>query len=164
MSLLATYRERRPEGWRLFELFEDTIIVRGKNYLEHEFKTPIALHTLDPAHGWIKARSAGFWITLPVSFLISVILTALVGNFLQGTEYLLIGIVSAGLAALFLTLFLFFRKIEFSTFQNCHGQTVLTVGRAGPDKAQFDEFVKLLAQQIEKAHRSPNKSVERYAQ
>ena len=164
MSPLATYRERRPEGRRLFELFEDAIIVRGKNYLEHEFETPIALHTLVSAHGWIKTRSAGFWVTLPVAFLISVVLTAVVGSFLQDTEYLLIGIVSAGLVALFLTLFLLFRKIEFATFQNGQGQTVLTVGCAGPDKAQFAEFVKLLAQQIEKKRQSPNKSVERDAQ
>jgi len=164
MSPLATYRERRPEGRRFFELFDDTIVVRGKNYLEHEFETPIALHTLTSAHGWIKTRSAGFWVTLPVAFLISVVLTAFVGNFLQDTEYLLIGIVAAAIVALLLTLFLLFRKIEFATFQNGQGQTVLTIGRAGPDKVQFDEFVKLLAKQIEKAHQSPNKSVERDAQ
>jgi hypothetical protein len=150
MTLLATYRERRLEGQRHFELFEDTIVVRGKDYFANEFETTISLRALDPALGWVRTRTAGFWITTPLALLISIPLYCLVCTFLDNTEYLLLGFVGAGLLAIFLTLGVFIRKIEFSNFQNEQGITVLTVGRAGPDKEQYHGFVRLLTQQIEK--------------
>lgn len=148
MSPVATYHERRFEGKRRFQLFEDTIVVDGKDYFSNEFETTISLHAIDPNHGWLKTRTAGFWVTAPLTALISIPLYCLACALFDDSKYMLMSFIAAGLLAIYLTLGVIIRKIEFSSFQNEQGVIVLTIGRVGPDKKQYDEFVKLLTHQI----------------
>lgn len=157
---LSTYHEGRLEGNRHFELFDDSIVVRGENYITNEFETRVSLLTLNPHFGWIKTRSAGFWLTVVVATGTMLLLSMPVMFLLRDTDYLLLGAVLAAVATLLLTLGVFVPKIEFANFQNNQGIRILNIGRAGPDKARYEEFVKLVAEQIVRVRQGPIQSVE----
>ena len=57
---IATYREQRFEGKRLFELFPDRVRVRGSVQLQSEFDTTVPLHILNRTPNFIRIRSKSF--------------------------------------------------------------------------------------------------------
>jgi hypothetical protein len=163
MTPIATYRERRLEGNRLFELYEDRVIVRGKLYLSTDFETPVLLKNLSPVTGRMKSRTAGAWVSGFVALVSVAVLLWIFDHFLGYLdEPLLVGGL-AGVLAILLTLFVFIRKIEFINFISDDGAIRLNIGRSGPDKEMFQEFVGLVIQQIEKTREGPNTSVEKEA-
>lgn len=60
MEPIATYSESRFDGKRSFELFADKVIVRGKENLQSNYVSEVALSTLTPNLDRMRHRSDWF--------------------------------------------------------------------------------------------------------
>ena len=145
---LATYREVRFDGKRLFELHADSIRVAGSRTFQSNVDTTIPLSRIDPRVIRMHVRHGSFWAGLclaVVGFFGYEILTA--GFKLNPFEFpagLPLGLGVTGIALCLATA----RKVEFARFESDAGVAVLDIARAGPDRAKFDEFVSKLQDQV----------------
>src|SRR4051812_34818310 len=78
---IATYREQRFDGKRVFELFPDRVRIRGSVQLKSEFDTSVALNALVPTANYLTIRNMSFWhgcwILLGAVLVDTVLLTSL---------------------------------------------------------------------------------------
>ncbi len=148
---IATYREQRFDGKRLFELFPDRVRIRGSVQLVSEFETSIPLSTLvsNPTHLRLRNKSFwhGLWILL-IAFVLEVLLVTSFHVSPESFSLVLIGCIGmSGLVLMLATA----RKIEFVVFANTTGVPILDFARSGPDKGKLDSFVHLVTNHISKA-------------
>ena len=138
MEPVATYREKRFDGQRRFELFADRVLVRGNVSLKSEFETAVPLRSLAPHVTRPRLRNPAFWGGL-WTLLGSVFLCAVLVGF-NAPDFPLVlagtGVLS-GSALMLATA----RKVEFASFSSGAGVRVLDVARSGPDARRFDAFV-----------------------
>ncbi len=148
MDSIATYSETRLTGKRQFELYPDSIRVRGRVFAKSDFDATIPLKSLQPDCHRLRIRnsnfSAGLWIILISALLVGILLA---GFKLPVNHALVVLVAVQPIAGVCLCLATF-RKVEFSRFQNDAGVTLLDVARAGKDKDRFDNFVETLATAI----------------
>lgn len=148
MDALATYSERRTDGRRQFSLFSHEILVVGHRFFGANYEVKIPLKSIEPTVSRIFVRSTLFLagvilaasnvficvlllsLMLPWSFLILFIAFGIVGFWLIGIT---------------------FKRVEFAQFRSQAGVVVFDVARSGPECQKFDEFVKILIQQIQAA-------------
>jgi len=154
MDPIATYAETRFSGKRQFELFSDTIRVRGKTFLKSDFDSTIPLKSLNPDFSRLRVRESAFvwgmWLIIIAALLGGI----LVAGFKLPADHILVVLVTiqpvAGLAFCLAT----FRKVEFYCFQNDSGVTLLDVARAGKEKDRFDDFAGSLTAAIRTSRES----------
>jgi hypothetical protein len=145
---IATYSEKRFDGWRKYELHHERMLVSGVTYLRAEFNFSVALANLDYNYGRIRARNPLFglacWLTV-IGFLGTLLLGELVRPRFTSVgamffESLLIG----GIVFCFATA----RKVNIVRF---NGATPICISECGNDKNRFQEFVGFVAEQIRHA-------------
>jgi hypothetical protein len=148
---IATYRERRFDGKRTFELFADRVQIRGSTQLSSDFEISVPLKTLNPTPMRLRLRNKSFWAGTWM-LLGSVIGSTVLFNALHvsyaSPAFVLVAVVGAGGCALMLATA---RKVEFASFQSTAGVHVLDVARSGPDAGQLDAFVQLVVSGIQTA-------------
>jgi hypothetical protein len=149
---IATYREQRFDGKRVFELFPDRVRVRGSVQLQSEFDTTIPLNTLIPTPNLIRFRNKGFvhgvWMFLGAIILDTFLITSLHVPAENSVIMLIGGIGFAGLVVMLIAA----RKVEFISFNSTAGIAVLDFARSGPDAANLDSFVGLVSKHISDAN------------
>ena len=155
MQPIATYTEVRFEGSRTFALFPDKVVVRGKQSLQSEFETAVALKALDPSPDSLRFRSPlftwGMWVAL-VGF---VMCATLVSGFQMSFASLPPGLMACiGMSGVLL-MWATFRKVEYARFKNDGGIVILDIARAGKGAGQFDAFVGMLTRQITEVRGRP---------
>ena len=149
MQPISSYRERRFDGQRNFELFHEHISINGKQSLGAEFETIIPLNTLSPIISHIRSRGRGFWSGI---VMVLIAISLLQSGALAITSYwggLTAVMVVAG-ALLSITTA---RKIEWVQISSRAGLVSVTIARVGPDKSTLDEFVSSLLEQIKASHK-----------
>jgi hypothetical protein len=149
---IATYREQRFDGKRLFELFPDRVRVRGSVQLQSEFDTTVPLHTLNPTPNFIRIRNKSFaqgsWLFIGAIGLDTLLVTSL-NVPPENPVITLIGILGfVGFAFMLIAA----RKVEFISFNSTAGVAVLDFARSGPDAANLDSFVQLVSKHISDAN------------
>lgn len=145
---LATYVEKRFEGERTVELFEDRIAVRGKEYLGAEFEISVPIDTLSPHFVRLRFRSKTYnhsqWIFM-ISFVAVTMLTSYWKMSLW-SELPMLGVVLGGTG---LALGIATRKrIEWIQFRTIAGVDSIAFAKAGKDAESFEAFAQRIVEQI----------------
>ena len=150
------YREVLARGRRTFELFLDKIIVHTK-YPNHSANITVMLSDLrhSPNTAWIREWPFKVGLSVMVSAF------AILGyRWKQATTeapldwgrvlpFSLPLIFVGGVVCLYCR-----RKIEFTCFVNHVGMTALDIGDAGPDRAEFREFINQLTTRIQSSQKT----------
>ncbi|MDQ8183847.1 hypothetical protein [Pelagicoccus sp. SDUM812005] len=150
MNPIATYKERRHEGKRDFELYPDRLIITGKNYLSADFKSDIPLDNIRPEKEIVSGRNSTFKAGLAFPVMAYAGWRIMVDGFnidsyaegpmlmwvlaLVGVVMILTGI----------------RKEEYTCFKSDAGVTVLNIARNRKGEREFEEFVSKLENQLKK--------------
>lgn len=150
MSTLATYDEKRFDGYRSFELLEDRIVVKGKASLGAEFEATVMLNTLQSHPSIVRSRNTGFLQGVGMTLITVILLQSGVISPLSYWGGLLIVFAIAGILLTLATL----RKIEWAYFNSKAGVLALTIARVGKQTASYESFVKTLTVQISLANES----------
>lgn len=154
MQPIATYTEVRFEGSRIFTLFPDRMVIRGKQSLASEFEVNVALNLLDPIPDILRCRSrvfqAGMWLVLAGFIGCSVLVGGFQIDWATLPFGLLFGIGMSGVMFMLATA----RKVAFIRFKNDGGMVVLDIARAGKNAAQLDAFIETLVKQIREARQA----------
>jgi hypothetical protein len=148
---IATYRETRFEGKRVFELFPDRVRVRGSVQLSSDFDVSIPLTALNPNPMRIRTRNKAFWSGLWMLLLAVVLDTVLVSSFHIPSESFSVGLIGCIGMGGFVLMLATARKVEFVSFANVTGVQVLGFARSGPDARDFDSFVERIRINISNA-------------
>ncbi len=147
MEPIATYAEQRFDGKRTFELFADRVVVRGKTTLRSDFEVTVPLASLTPEFARVRARYSGFFAGLAI-MTSSAVLAFVVAQISAKDPFEAVGFLGfVGLIG-FLLSAATAAKVEWVTFASDAGVTLLTIARAGKEKARFDSFVHVLTSQI----------------
>lgn len=153
MEPIARYSERRFEGRRDFQLFEDRILIIGKESMGNESEFSIMLDSLVPVLSRGRARSSAFsWAVMMVFIPLGLLQSGTLDlysywggiAFSIGVAGVLVGIVT-------------FRKIEWISLNSTVGIISVAIVKAGPDVASFDAFVERLLAQVIAATGRPAK-------
>jgi hypothetical protein len=151
-SVIATYNEKRPGRRCRFDLCRDRIVLTGNRPLAGEFILPFQLVNLESVYGIMKGRSE---LAGPGALILGAMFGFLFvfGWFHGRPEFFPIGAVIDGAftIACFITGARNFRKIESYTFNLRSGQIAFDIGRSGPQREHFDEFVAKLVEAIQTA-------------
>jgi hypothetical protein len=151
MDWIAEYREARIECKRHFELYEDFVRVRGSFSCASDFDVTIKLRNLLPEFGRIRLRSKLFvvsmWECIIAAIVYAILISGLKMEPFGHVPGLVLMLATAGAIMMIVT----FRKVEYASFKTEAGVTVLDIGRCGPDKERFEEFVEMVVRQIRKA-------------
>lgn len=151
---IATYRDANSRGQRRFELHPDCVVIRCLvpvlRRLVLKSESVVALNILrpDPIKVWLHDplfRSAPLMLILSLPMIFFAVFVQL-PNWLQAMTAVVGTLSLAGSLATFAK---FGAKIEYVQFQSQAGLVLLDVGRSGPDKVQFDDFVERLVFQID---------------
>ena len=146
---LASYREVRFDGKRHFELFADSIRIRGTVTLRSDIDTTIPLAEVQPRIARLRIRNSVFWGGLWLAVGGFTVSTILIAGFRFDPFTITPGLPGimgmAGLALCVAT----FRKVEFAQFESRAGVPILDVAKAGPDRKSYDEFVSKIQERVE---------------
>ena len=148
---IATYREQRFDGKRVFELFADRVRICGSAQLSSEFETSIPLATLNPTPMRIRIRNKAFWSGLWMLLGTVVLDTVLVSSFHVPPESFSVGLIGCIGMGGFVLMLATARKVEFISFTSTAGVHVLDLARSGPDARNLDSFVELVSTNISNA-------------
>jgi hypothetical protein len=153
MNPIVTYSQATLTGKAKFELFPETIVIRGGVSGSYDFEQTLALKKISKDYIRLRVRSKVSWISLCISIFTGFACLVLVLDFtlpeaLPGT----LGILSA--SALIVAIATM-KKVEYASFcSEESGSVLLNVARSGPEKNQFDSFVNALVIQIDYAKQS----------
>ncbi len=147
---IATYTERLLQVRRVFRMYADRVVVDAHWLLKGDFQSTVLLSSLKRStkERYIRNRwyKTGVWVA---------VLGAIVGAYplypeipwpLPVMTYVGGAIALGGLVVSGLT----FRKILFVRFDSKDGKGGLDIACAGPEKAEFEEFVERVRKQIGK--------------
>lgn len=155
-----TYVEKAWFNERRFVLEDDRVRFVGTQRFGSIVEQTIPLDTLQSEPARLRVRSTGFgigcvWVL--AAAIVLMVLFPLLGQMQKHdpeawfrTMCIQIGVVLAGLAAYFL----FPRRIEYATFVNRSGVAVLSIGRRGRHRAEFEPFVAEVARRIASLNRA----------
>ena len=144
MIALTTYEEKRFDGHRTFELFEDRIVVEGKKSLGAEFEYTVMLKTLEPQLSKVRRRNRGFGQGISMALISIALLQSGAGAPLSYWGGLTIVMTIGGVLLTLSTV----RKVEWACFKTKAGVLALSIARAGKQEASYEPFVKALVAQI----------------
>ena len=144
MVELGGYRERRFDGKRDFELFEDRLEVVGGASLGSKFELNVPLATLSSEIDRYWSRPPGFW---------SGVLMALI--FFVGPQCFgdsiapsLLGLLTVFAIGGVLLAVVTRNRVEWAAFKNHAGATGIDIAKIGPDAPEFENFVRSISQAI----------------
>jgi hypothetical protein len=139
---VEVYREWSPGMRRRFTLQPDRLIIEGRIGWQSEFEMPVSLHVIDPVYGIIQRRSA---IAGPGALILGAMFAFLtvVAWFNGRPAWFPIGATIDALLAVLcvVTGFRYLPKTEYYSFQRAGGGVAFDVGRRGPDRERFEQFV-----------------------
>jgi len=149
---LARYDEVRPNGRRTFELFKDRLVVESRSArVDKEITIMLADLRPEPNRLHVRPKEFGLGLLLLVASIGLVIFAALGrGPAPPADDKSIVWFSLAG-GFFFVALVVLLktsRKIEFIQFVSHHGNPLLDVAHAGPQRAQFGSFVDTLICQI----------------
>jgi hypothetical protein len=151
MDPIATYREVRFDGKRLFRLHADRLEIEGRTFLVSEFQTSIPLITVAPGLTILRVRprnSIGVAAFTAIAALAATILIKDFGFFWDDKPVVLSLLLTlVGLALMAAT----WKKVEFHRFATVMGHVAFDIARSGPDAASFDAFLTMVKRQIDVA-------------
>jgi hypothetical protein len=152
MNAIAKYREVTLFGKRNYELHSDKIVVVGAGMGSYELEQTILLIKISPNSIRTRIRPSIAWISLTISILTGLLSVVLVREFAIRSAAVpgVLGIFSC--SALIVAIATM-KRVEYATFcsdDGC-GNILLNVGRSGPERNQFENFVQKLVSQIESA-------------
>jgi hypothetical protein len=161
MDPIAVYRERLLQVSRRFELYPDRVEVQARWRVSGGFTTTVHLAGLDPNFRAVFIRNKLFKVSLFL-LLAGVVIIFFAGNIerLRAMEPVPV----TGLVVTFLGValgWLTSRRIRFALFQSRLGRPGLDIGCAGPDKANFEQFLLQIQRQIRKAAKQSNNADKR---
>jgi hypothetical protein len=140
---IATYSETRFPHKRFFTLFGDTIRVNGKSF-NGDFEANIRLTLLNPIPDkqWIRNSGfgAGILLCLVAIFMAFVNQVAL-------SKLIEFSSIAVGIAGILLMAWSC-RKVEWVRFKNSSEIVILDLAKSGKQRANFDQFVSRLTDQI----------------
>jgi hypothetical protein len=155
MEPIDTYSERLLQVRRDFALYPDRVVIRARWLLGRRVEQTVQLACLSPEPRPLTirqkaARWAG-WI-----FALGLLILAMAeynrkGGAVGPLEYAGALVAAAGAALIFVT---YPPKVRFVRFDAEPGKRALDIGRAGPDKQRFEQFVQRVQKQIRQARRS----------
>lgn len=147
-QLIAVYRERRFDGKRTFELFNDRVDVSGSAQLSSDFQISIPLKTLIPTPTKLNIRHkafwAGLWAVIGSALGCTVLGNAMNVSYASPAFILTLVLGLSGFALMLATM----RKIEFIGFQSAAALRAIDIARSGPDAGKLDSFIKRMADRI----------------
>ena len=147
---LATYRERLPQVGRSLELYSDRVVVRAKWRLGRSFQQTIRLDNLNPRPTQIWVRQRLFKKSLAVASISAAAAVVFDRYETNVSQWVVYAFVALALAAGAVTV-LSYPKVLFARFATKSGTPGLDIARAGPDRAEFDEFVEQVKKQIRRS-------------
>lgn len=134
---IARYREKRFDGQRTFELFEDRVVVVAKTWSGDESEQSVALVDLmrvpDRARARDRSFATGIWMCLVGTVLLQSGLLS-IHDYLGGLT--LCVSIGGGLMAIAT-----WRRIRWVMFGHRNGGHALTIAAIGPDASSFEDFV-----------------------
>ena len=154
-GVLAEYEEIRPQGRRVFVLFDERILVKVDAIGVPKCEITIPFSSVYPEYSkvWMKHpyRNLGL-----VCFLAGIIIGTLLSAIFEVKFLNVVGIAVFWHIAVVL-LFLGRHSIEYAQFRNEQNQVLFDFARSGPQSKEFDEFlikVQKQARQHTKTHAS----------
>jgi hypothetical protein len=149
---MASYREKDMYGVRKLELFENRMVITGRNPGSSDHNLVVPFDHLEPTVNIVGSRGQGQWIGL--LFLVAGV--SLMFEWSEHSPFWTNGGFWVGLVFALVGLYVFlrsFRRIEMSVFYSTAGIAVLGIRRTGPDVARYQEFTEKVKNQIA-THRS----------
>jgi hypothetical protein len=155
---IARYYEVRPSGRRQFELLADRVIVETKS-IRIEAVMTVMLADLRPEPNILRIRPKEFNVGL--TFLLAAVGFGFYGFLAHAPappaddrSILWFALAAGCLLASLVVFSKTFQKIEYMQFVSHQGKPLLDVARAGPQRADFDQFVETLIDQIEASQKT----------
>ncbi|MBY0227896.1 MAG: hypothetical protein K2W96_01315 [Gemmataceae bacterium] len=154
MRPLATYRQSNTDQRCRFDLYPDSLRVRGQTFVS-TFDSPVPLAPLNPQPHRVWVFDSAFFTGL-VSFFLGAIGAGLLlgGVWRSAPEAVWFVTIGVGIAGLVIA-FLFCRKMEVAVFLTEAGIPAVAITRAGTQTREFEPFIALLIETIKKAKPSP---------
>lgn len=153
MTAIATYSEVTLFGKRQYELHSDEILIKGAGSWSYDFEQTLPLTKISPDYIRLRIRPNVAWISLTLSLITGLLSVVLVRDFAIRSAAVpgVLGIFSA--SALIVAIATI-KRVEYARFcSDGYGGVVLNVARSGPERNQFDSFVRKLVSQIELAQK-----------
>ena len=150
MDPIATYTERLLQVRRTFTLYDDKVVVDAHWLLRGHFRStiPLASLTRDVKEHYIRNK---LFKTGGLIAAVGVILVAWTVYPRLTWPPPIVTIIGAIIAIVGLVLSaLTYPKVLFVHFETREGKPALDIGRVGPDKARFNEFIMRIRKQIRK--------------
>lgn len=142
---IARYHEKRFDGERRFELFDDSVRIVGKTWSGQESEHTIALGMLSPTTDSAHARgsdfTAGLWMCLIAILLLESGLLSIFSYF--GGLSLCMAIAGA------LMMMATWRKTRWIMFNFRSGGVAVAIAQNGSDASRFDDFIEAMVERIE---------------
>jgi hypothetical protein len=150
MSPIATYTERLLQVARTFELYPDRVVVRARWLLKGEFVNNVPLAGLSDEPRPMTIRYRLFKYASRV-FALGAIVSAVAIYEQKPPPLSVWAIVGIALASIgFVLGAISWRKVPFVRFAGPQGKGGLDIAKSGPQRDQFEAFVKLVRRQIKR--------------
>jgi hypothetical protein len=145
---MDTYHETRLEGKRVFTLTDDGVQVSADIVMGSSYETLVKYDQLDPAITVIRQHHKLFPSSIIGIPLFAITTFVFVNSFNFSLLDFLPGLF-AGLTLLSIFIAMITRKrVEYARFCSISGVPLLDIARAGPDKDNFDGYVKEIRTRI----------------
>lgn len=144
-----TYSEQRFEGKRTFQLFPDSIVIRGSETFSAAYEMTVKLESMLPEFDRTWYRSPGFMSGLKLAAGSFIAVSILHSGFGMSVGTYLGGLASVGVVTGLLLAFATRHKVEYSIFKTQAGVAALSVARSGKQAGDYDVFIGRLVLQIQ---------------
>lgn len=151
MNPIATYTESLLHVRRQFDLYPDRVTIRAHwRFKGKSYNQTVRLDTLKPETHELRIRYrihywAG-WVLALASLAMAISVYQTHGRFVGPIAWA--GLAMAVGGALTLAITHRDRRIRFVRFKTEEGRAGLDIGQAGPQRGQFDEFIRQIRKQI----------------
>lgn len=148
-SDLEAYNEVRFDGKRRFELADGRVLISANLIMGPSYETQVGYDLMDPAVSVVREHYKLFWpavVGIPLFAIITFVMVDSLGfqmfDFLPG---LFLGLTIISFVVATITR----RPIEYARFCTSAGIPILDIGRAGPDRDKFDQYIASIMERIE---------------
>ncbi len=150
---LSTYTERLPQVKRVFHLFADRVEIAARWTLGRDYRITVRLENLTPQFKLQSVRNRWFKKSIMIgSLAIAVAVVFSRGDYPDWVRRnALLGWGVAAVCALVTAIT--FRRRRFARFSSTDGRPGLDIFDAGPDRRNFDEFLREIQKCIRRAGR-----------
>ncbi len=159
MKAIVTYSEVTLAGKRKYELYPDKVVITGVGSWSYEFEQTLVLKKISPDYIRLRIRPTVAWVSLTMFFLTGLASIVLVREFaIQSSA--VPGVLGLFSGSALIVAIATMKKVEYARFcSEDYGSVLLNVARSGPERNQFDNFVRALVTQIQFAKESPGEAL-----